>query len=156
MMADTTSSRQTSPVAPKSRSLVGSRGQRRMRELAAEAEVERAALAAELVAGLGRPASAIDKIAVEVLSSTTVRARRLRLLGRSDREDQKILVQAVRAFGIRPKLPSPPAPLTLAQQLAARGYAPPPAGNRTPVEPDDNGDDDELYECPIAAEGTAA
>jgi hypothetical protein len=131
-----------SSEAPK-RGMIGARGATRMRQIAVEAEAERAALAAELVAGLGRPPSAIDQIAVEVLSSTTVRARRQRKLGKSDREDARILVQAVRAFGIRPAPAAPPRQLTIAEQLAARGYAPPKQNVMPAAEPDDDDDDEE-------------
>jgi hypothetical protein len=60
------------------------RGKARMREIAAAAEVERKSLATELLAGLGRPATAVDQIAAETISAATVRARRLRAVGRSD------------------------------------------------------------------------
>jgi hypothetical protein len=84
------------------------RGQARMQELAAEAETERQALADEIIAGLGRPATALDRIAIESIVSAAVSARQLRAQGRNDLEQQRLIAQLLRATGLRPHKPAPP------------------------------------------------
>jgi hypothetical protein len=79
-----------------------------MLTLAAEAEAERKALEASILANLGRPPTALDVIAAETLSATAVRARRLRACGRSDHSERQLLVQATRASGLRPQPPAAP------------------------------------------------
>jgi hypothetical protein len=91
-----------------------------------------------LLACLGRTPEAIDRISVETLVASVVRARRLRAQGKNDVEERRLVLQAVRATGIRPQVASAPAPLTIQQQLALRGYQPP-AGD--PVAIDDEEDD---------------
>jgi hypothetical protein len=100
-------------------------GRRRSRQLAAEAALERAPLEAELRAGLGREATPIDKLAIETIAATAVRARRLRADGRNDAEERRLLTQLLRATGLRPAPAEPAAPPTLQAALAARGYTPP-------------------------------
>ena len=73
-----------------------------MRQLACEAEIERKALAAELLTDLNREPSAIDKVAIEVLSAAVIRARRLRSHGKNDADERKTIIQAIRATGLRP------------------------------------------------------
>jgi hypothetical protein len=101
------------------------RGQKRMLELAVIAEAERVKLESAILAEIGRPASTLDKIAAETLSASVVRARRLRALGKSDSEERKTILQAVRATGLRSAAPTAPAPPTIAELLAQRGYSPP-------------------------------
>jgi hypothetical protein len=86
------------------------RGGARMKELAAETAVERAALEAELIAELGRPATALDRIAIESIASAAVRARRLRASGRDDLEQQRLIAQLLRATGLKPDKPVPQKP----------------------------------------------
>jgi hypothetical protein len=73
-----------------------------MRELAQEAEAERREVEAGLIHDLGRPPSARDRLTIETLSATLVRARRLRAVGRSDAEERRLIVQLMRAAGLRP------------------------------------------------------
>jgi hypothetical protein len=102
-------------------------GRARMRQLAAEAALERAPLEAELRAGLGREATPIDKLAIETIAATAVRARRLRADGRNDADERRLLTQLLRATGLRPAPAAPAAAPSLQAQLAARGYTPPSA-----------------------------
>jgi len=84
------------------------RGQARMRELAAQAKAERQALADEIIRGLGRPATALDRIAIESIASAAVRARQLRAQGHDDLEQQRLIAQLLRATGLRPDKAVPP------------------------------------------------
>jgi hypothetical protein len=102
-------------------------GRRRSRQLAAEAALERGPLEAELRAGLGREVSPIDKLAIETIAATAVRARRLRADGRNDAEERRLLTQLLRATGLRPAPAAPAAAPSLQAPLAARGYTPPSA-----------------------------
>jgi hypothetical protein len=91
---------------PRSRGgTVGASGRRRQLALAKECEAERKALEADIIAGLGRVPSALDMIAIETMTATAVRARRLRACGRSDHSERQLLVQATRATGLRPQPP---------------------------------------------------
>jgi hypothetical protein len=85
------------------------RGWARMRELNDHDAAERQALETELFANLGRTPVAIDRIAVETLVASVIRARRLRAGGKSDAEERKIILQSIRATGIRPPPPAAPA-----------------------------------------------
>lgn len=96
-----------------------------MMELAVAAEADRAKLEAAILAEIGRTPSTLDQIAAETLSASVIRARRLRAVGKSDAEERKTILQAVRATGLRSAAPTAPAPLSIAEQLALRGYAPP-------------------------------
>lgn len=92
------------------------RGWARMRELDAQDAAERQALEAELLACLGRDPGAIDRIAVETLVASVIRARRLRLAGKNDTEERRIILQSIRATGIKPapaELPEPPSPYAM-------------------------------------------
>jgi len=100
-------------------------GRARSRQLAAEAAAERAPLEAELRESLGRIANAVDKLAIETIAATAVRARRLRADGRNDAAERRLLTQLLRATGLRPAPAAPAAPPTLQAALAARGYSPP-------------------------------
>jgi hypothetical protein len=100
-------------------------GRARSRQLAAEAAAERAPLEAELRESLGRIPNAVDKLAIETIAATAVRARRLRADGRNDAEERRLLTQLLRATGLRPAPAAPAAPPTLQAALAARGYTPP-------------------------------
>ena len=97
-------------------------GRARSRQLAQEAAAERAPLEAELRESLGRTPNAVDKLAIETIAATAVRARRLRADGRNDAEERRLLTQLLRATGLRP---APAAPPTLQAQLAARPFVPP-------------------------------
>lgn len=100
-------------------------GRARSRQLAAEAALERAPLETELRESLGRIPNAVDKLAIETIAATAVRARRLRADGRNDAEERRLLTQLLRATGLRPAPAAPAAPPTLQAALAARGYTPP-------------------------------
>jgi hypothetical protein len=100
-------------------------GRARSRQLAQEAAAERAPLEAELRESLGRIPNAVDKLAIETIAATAVRARRLRADGRNDAEERRLLTQLLRATGLRPAPAAPAAPLTLQAQLAARPFVPP-------------------------------
>jgi hypothetical protein len=86
--------------------MIGATGRRRALELARESETERQSLAAELLAALNRDATAVDCVAVEALSAATIRARRLRAAGRNDREELRLVVQLLRATGLKPPPPA--------------------------------------------------
>jgi hypothetical protein len=78
------------------------RGRKRMRELAQEAQAERESLAAELLAGLGRTPSTVDRIAATNLAALHVRAKRLEAAGRDAVEIRRQITQMIRATGLRP------------------------------------------------------
>jgi hypothetical protein len=101
-----------------------SRGWRRMRELAREADAKRKTLTAELLAGLGRPATAVDRIAAENLAALHVKAIRLEASGRDATGVRQQITQAMRASGLRPDKPAPPKPFNIAAALA-QGILPP-------------------------------
>ena len=69
------------------------RGRMRMRELAAENERDRLALEDKLVRDFGRAPTPVEAIAIETLSATMIRSRRLRSQGRSDLEERKLIKQ---------------------------------------------------------------
>jgi len=121
------------------------RGAARMKELAQESARERIALAADLLADLGRPPTAADRIAVETIAATAIRARQLRAFGRNDAEERRLLAQLIRASGLKPAPIEPPKPPTLAEQLAARGYSPPVARS-VDAAPEQRGDATPLSE----------
>jgi hypothetical protein len=102
-------------------------GARRMRELAAEAAAEITALMADLLSGLGRTPSATDRITAEAIAAATVRARKLRALGRDDFEERKQIAQLMRAAGqaFKPAAPAAEQPYSIEAALRARGYTPP-------------------------------
>jgi hypothetical protein len=75
--------------------------------LAEQAEAECRLVEAELLRDLGRPPSGADKIAIETIAATVIRARRLRADGRSDAEERKLVAQLMRATGLRPASPVP-------------------------------------------------
>lgn len=85
-------------------------GRSRRRQLAIEAEAERRVIEAELLRDLNRPPTASDRIAIETISATTIRARRLRADGRSDAEERKLIAQLMRASGLKPQPIVPPPP----------------------------------------------
>jgi hypothetical protein len=102
-----------------------SRGWARQRELARESEAERSALTAAILAGLGRQATTIDMIAASNLAALYVRANKLDAAGRDATEIRRQINQALRTTGFRPAKAEPPKQPSIAEQLAARGYAPP-------------------------------
>ena len=88
--------------------MVGAQGRRSVLQLAAEAE--RKALVAELLAGLGRPARAIDRVAIGALSAAMIQSRRLRRQGRNGSEERRLIAQMMRTTGIKPDKPVPSKP----------------------------------------------
>jgi phosphotransferase system HPr-like phosphotransfer protein len=74
-----------------------------MRELRLEAAAERETLTAEILASLGRPASAIDRIAAANLAARHIRANRIEASGRDASAVRQQITQAVRATGFRPQ-----------------------------------------------------
>ncbi|WP_050420312.1 hypothetical protein [Bradyrhizobium tropiciagri] len=97
----------------------------RMREIAAEDKAKREALAAELLADLGRTPTALDRVSISTLAATVVRADRLRSTGRSDIEERRLIVQLQRGLGLRPAPAGPqkPDPLKAIEEHAARQRA---------------------------------
>jgi hypothetical protein len=120
-------------------------GRARSRELAAEAAAERAPLEAELRESLGRIPNAVDKLAIETIAATAVRARRLRADGRNDAEERRLLTQLWGAPGLRPAPAAPAAPPTLQAALAARGYTP----------PSDDDDEADIIDASVLSEASA-
>ena len=53
----------------------------------------RRVIEAELLIDLGRPANAVDRIAIETLSAAMVRARRLRAMVRNNTEQIRLIAQ---------------------------------------------------------------
>jgi hypothetical protein len=78
------------------------RGWRRMRQLRQQDEAARQAIVADIIDGLGRPTTTVDKIAAEAIAAATVRARRLRLNGHDDSSQTRLLAQLLRTSGFRP------------------------------------------------------
>jgi hypothetical protein len=93
-----------------------------MHEMRREDQAKRQRLVAELLAELGRPAGAVDRVTAETLAATVVRADRLRMAGRSDLEERRLIVQLQRALGLRPPPAGPQKvdPLKAIEQHAAR------------------------------------
>jgi hypothetical protein len=81
-----------------------------MHEVRREDEAKRQRLVAELLAELGRPAGAVDRVAAVTLAATVVRADRLRMAGRSDLEERRLIVQLQRALGLKPAPAAPHKP----------------------------------------------
>jgi hypothetical protein len=94
------------------------RGWARMHEIRAEDEAKRQQLVAELVAGLGRHASALDRITIETLATTCIRADRLRSSGRADFAERKLILQLQRGLGLKPAAPAAPRAETMDEYLA--------------------------------------
>jgi len=101
------------------------RGGARIKELAAEAAVEREAIAAALLADLGRPPSAVDRIACQNLAALHVKASKLESNGRNATEVRRQICQQLRAAGFKPAPATVPAPLTVPELLRLRGYTAP-------------------------------
>jgi hypothetical protein len=102
------------PAATKNDQPRLSRGWRRMQEIAHESEAERRVIEAGLLADLGRPPTAVDRIAIETLSAAMVRARRLRATGKNDAEQTRLIAQLFRATGIKS---APAADTVIARQI---------------------------------------
>ena len=114
-----------------------SRGGKRMRELAVGYKSTRLALEANILSEMGRAPLTLDRVAAEALSSAVIGARRKRAAGQHNSEQLKLVAQLMRApSGLRPGPASAAPPLTIAQQLALRGYAPPTTDTN-----DDGGDE---------------
>jgi hypothetical protein len=100
------------------------RGIRRMKEIAREDAAKRQLLVAELIGELGRPATALDRVALETLAATVIRADRLRMAGRSDLEERRLVVQLQRALGLKPQpVEAKPDPLRAIQDHIDRQRA---------------------------------
>lgn len=84
------------------------RGSARARQIAAEDQAKREKLTAELLADLGRPPSALDRMNIQNLAAAHVRAERLRMAGRSDLEERRQITQLMRATGLKPQPPAVP------------------------------------------------
>jgi len=89
-----------------------------MHELRREDEAKRQRLVAELLAELGRPAGAVDRVTAETLAATVVRADRLRMAGRSDIEERRLVVQLQRALGLKPAPAAPQKAESMDEYLA--------------------------------------
>jgi hypothetical protein len=118
------------PAARQKRGIIATPrgGRSRRRQLAMEAEAERRAIEAELLRDLNRPPTASDRIAIETISATTIRARRLRADGRSDAEERKLIAQLMRASGLKPQPITPPAPEDFAAEMLRLATPQPAAG----------------------------
>lgn len=69
----------------------GKTGGARMKELGAENRAATDKLAADLTAGLNRPATAAEAVEAELIAATMIRSRRLRERGRDDRSERRQL-----------------------------------------------------------------
>lgn len=88
-----------------------SRGWRRYRELKQQDDTDRQAIAAELLAGLGRPSTMADRLAAENIASLAVWARTLERRGafKGATEVRQQITQAARAFpAFKPQPALPP------------------------------------------------
>ena len=85
----------------------GGGGKARMKQIAAQAQDDRKALEAELISDLGRPATALDRIAIESIAAAAIRGRQLRAQGHDDLDQQRLIAQLLRATGLRPEKPVP-------------------------------------------------
>jgi hypothetical protein len=117
-----------------------SRGSKRMRELAPIYEADRVKLEKSILSAVGGDPDALTQIAAEALSSAVIGARRRRSAGKSDAEMLKLIAQLTRASGLRPSPAAAPAPMSMADMLAARGYTPPVLTSPTSEAVDDEGD----------------
>jgi len=103
------------------------RGKARMIQIAREAEIERKAEEAKLIADLGREPSGAERLLVESAAALTVRARRLRLQGHgSAAEDTtRLLIRTLGKLGIAEGKAAPPKSFEerLADHIAARRAA---------------------------------
>ena len=97
------------------------RGYQRMRQIAAEDEAARRVVEADLFASLGRVATPLDQIAAEQISAAVVKGRRLRLAGRNDTEQRRLIAQLMRASNFKPDKPvqKPERRLSPAERFAA-------------------------------------
>jgi hypothetical protein len=93
----------TQNVARSRGGTVGAQGRRRALQLAAEAEQEREAEAAKLLADLGRPASHSEHVIIEQLTTLIVRGRRLRQAGRGADAEMvaRLVIRGMTRLGIR-------------------------------------------------------
>lgn len=115
------------------------RGKKRMGELAASNEAVRAQLEADILEEIGGGTPRVlHRVAAEAMAAAIVSGRKLRAKGQSDADAVRQIAQIARAFNLKPAPVAPAAPLSLADQLAARGYQPP-AGPIT--DPDDDEDE---------------
>lgn len=76
-----------------------------MRQIAAEDEAARRVVEADLLASLGRVATPLDQIAAEQISAAVVKGRRLRLAGRNDTEQRRLIAQLMKASNFKPDKP---------------------------------------------------
>lgn len=101
------------------------RGWARWRELEAERAARRHQIVAELLAELGRAPTQLDQIWAQNLAAMVVRAEQLEARGKDAAELRRLVNQTMRTGGLRPAPVEPQKPLSIAEMLAARGYAPP-------------------------------
>jgi hypothetical protein len=73
-------------------------GSIRMKQIAAENEIEIKVLVAGFIEDLGRPATPADKLAAELIAATAVRARRKRSNGRDDSKERRELIALMRQW----------------------------------------------------------
>ena|SRR5690349_2966291 len=85
------------------------RGKARVLELAAENERDRLALEDKLVRDLGRGPTPVEAVAIETLSATMIRARKLRSQGRADLEERKLIKQLLSQLDIKTSPTAQPA-----------------------------------------------
>jgi hypothetical protein len=128
------------------------RGRQRMRELVVESEVERQAVADGLANDLGRTPSTAETLLIETTAAQVVEARKLRRLGKSSEMQDRLVYRGLSKLGIKP---APSKQLSIAEQLAARGYAPPvtQTDKAAPETPDD---EPHLTEAPSASSEAVA
>src|SRR5947208_9798731 len=96
------------PIA-KFDSPAGSRGWRRMRELAVEADAERQAVADGLIRDLGRKPSTAEQLLIETTAAQVVEARKLRRQGKSSEMQDRLVYRGLTKLGIKPAQNKPEA-----------------------------------------------
>jgi hypothetical protein len=107
--------------SPEQRKAAGRlRGIARMKQIAVEDAAKRQHLVTELLEGLGRTPTAMDRVTIETLAAAHVRADRLRMAGRSDLEERRLIIQLQRAAGFKPAPPAVPKPISYSEKLAAQ------------------------------------
>jgi hypothetical protein len=111
--------------------MVGAQGRRRALQLAAEYAAERQALTVDLLAGLGRAPTAVDRIAAENLAAMHVRAHRLEAQGRDATEERRQITQMMRAAGFKPTKAAVQPRLSPSEKFAAMDAAQRTTGART-------------------------
>jgi hypothetical protein len=101
------------------------RGWKRMRQLRQQDQAKRQELVAELLGGLNRKPSAVDKVAADSIAALFIKANRLESQGKDSTEVRRLILQSMRTSGFRPSKAEAPAPLSIQEQLRQRGYTEP-------------------------------